>query len=416
MASLLKTSTLNAVGLAVRMLGGLLTNKLIAVVAGPGGIALYGQFQSLATLLIGFTAAPGQSGVVRLTAANQGDLPAVYPLWSAALRTVLLFSLVAALLGMACAPLIARDLLEQPALAWPVAIFFLCMPAATVMTLLLSCANGLSDIRAFVLAGVVTTISASLLVVVGVLMQGISGAILATGLGQIVSLLLTYACLRREPWFALEHFRLPVVRSDVRRVLGLASMTFAAAAVAPLMQLSIRHFMSGLFGWQVVGYWQAVSRLGDIYVMLVTSLLSVYYLPRFSAIKALPELRREVASFFKIVYPLFLLGYVCILVLKSHVLTAVYSSAFLPAAKLFPVQMASDAVRVLSWLVGYLVMARGGARFFVSIEILVGALVVALAVAFMHVAGYGGVLYASLLGNILYTGIFTVYLLRNGLL
>ena len=65
--SLLKTSTLNGFGMAIKLLFALLANKVVAVMLGPNGMAVYGQFQSLMTLINGLAAAPAQAGVIRLT-------------------------------------------------------------------------------------------------------------------------------------------------------------------------------------------------------------------------------------------------------------------------------------------------------------------------------------------------------------
>jgi hypothetical protein len=78
-----------------------------------------------------------------------------------------------------------------------------------------------------------------------------------------------------------------------------------------------------------------------------------------------------------------------------------------------PLQMLSDATRILSWLTGYLVMARSSPSLFVTVEIGVGILWVGLADLFMKNYGYVGALYASTLANLIYTGIFVVCLVKS---
>jgi hypothetical protein len=241
-------------------------------------------------------------------------------------------------------------------------------------------------------------------------MQGI---LIAVGLGQLLAVLLVLSYLRSQSWFFVGHFLGAVSPIALRHVFSLATMAFAAVMVAPLIQIAVRHLMTAMFGLTVVGYWQAVSRFGDMYVMAVTALLGVYYFPRFSAISHIAALRKEILSFLCIVYPVFLLGYAIIVLCKDFMITLMYSPAFLPAAELMPLQMLSDATRILSWLTGYLVMARSSPTLFVTVEIGVGILWVGLADLFMKNYGYVGALYASTLANLIYTGIFVVCLVKS---
>ena len=47
--------------MAIKLLFALLANKVVAVMLGPNGMAVYGQFQSLMTLINGLAAAPAQA-------------------------------------------------------------------------------------------------------------------------------------------------------------------------------------------------------------------------------------------------------------------------------------------------------------------------------------------------------------------
>ena len=411
--SLLKTSTLNGFGLVIKLLFALLANKVVAVMLGPNGIAVYGQFQSLMTLINGLAASPAQAGVIRLTAANQHDIQQVRQYWSAALRAVLISSCLFICLGVVFAPLLAEHLLKQANLTLPLIVFFLTLPAASLLTLFLSCANGMSAIKSYVIIGIIIALVTNIAAMVGVFASGMSGVLVAIGIGQLLAVLLVLFYLHSQSWFSVGYFRGAISPIALRKVFSLATMAFAAVMVAPLIQIAVRHLMSEMFGLTLVGYWQAVSRFGDMYVMAVTALLGVYYFPRFSAISHIAALRKEILSFLLIVYPVFLLGYAVIVLCKDFMITLMYSPAFLPAAELMPLQMLSDALRILSWLTGYLVMARSSPTLFVTVEVGVGVLWVALADIFMKNYGYVGALYASTLANLIYTGIFVVCLVKG---
>lgn len=412
--SLVKTSLLNGIGLAIKLVMTLLTNKVIAFFFGPTGLAIYGQFQSLLTLVVGLAAAPGQNGIVRLTAANQDNPDVLHQYWSAALKAILLLSGTLAVLGVIISSFLAKYILNQPDLAGVLIVFFVTLPASPILILLLSCANGLADIRSYVFISILITLVTGIATMIGVLAYGMSGVIFAISVAQIVSLILSSIYLKSRKWFLFSYFFYGFSKKTLDDIFSLASMAFASVFCAPLVQIAIRYDMTSLLGLQAVGYWQAVSRLGDMYIVLITSLLAVYYLPRFSKTHDVKILRKDIKDFFLKVYPLFVLGYLGIIFFKEKIIVLIYSSEFLPAAYLMNWQMYSDLTKMFAWLTGYLFIARGAPKFFVFTELFVSILLVFLAGLFVRSYGTVGVLYASTLVNLIYCTTLIFNLVRSG--
>lgn len=413
MRKLLGASALNATNLAVRFGVGLVTNKLIAVMLGPAGLVVNGQLQSIQAMLAGIAAAPGQSGVVRLTAAEQ-DNEQVYRAWSAALRLVLVLSACVTVGGILMAPLLASHVLGQANLTVPLMLLFLTLPAVPVSVLFFSCANGRGDIAGMTIAGIVSTIAAGAVMAAGIAWWALPGLLIGIAIGQVIALIVGVWLLSRRSWFAWEYFLQSVDKAITRKVLGLAGMTFVAVICVPLSQLAVRYLMTEMHGWQEAGYWQAVNKLGELYVTVVTSLLGVYYLPRFSAIRDLNELHGELRTFLKLVVPLFILGYGAILLCRELIITLIFSREFLPAATLFPVQMASDIARMFAWLAGYLLMARGSASYFMTTEVIGTSMTVLLSWALMRDFGVAGAQYATFSINLIYAVVLYTHMKQRG--
>ena len=56
----------------------------------------------------------------------------------------------------------------------------------------------------------------------------------------------------------------------------------------------IRNHLGLAFGLKAAGYWEALMRVSNLYLMLVTTPLAVYYLPTLSQIVNRADLRREI--------------------------------------------------------------------------------------------------------------------------
>ncbi len=400
---IVKSSTLNGVGLVIKIGFMLAVNKLIALWMGANGLALYGQFQSVMTLMNGIAAAPAQAGIVRMTAANQSNIQLMHEYWSAARFWVICSSLVISMIGCISASYLAETLLQNPAVKWPLILCFFTVPCAALFTLILSCANGLFDIKRYVIINIIISIVLNISVILGVWSANLYGLIIAFAVGQIIALFCIGIYANTTNWFSWKYFFVSYSSHASKDVIYFALMALTAIVSNPIVFIIIRHMMSSIFDLNIVGYWQAVTRFGELYMTAATALLGVYYFPKFSAANSRELLYKEIKFFFFYIYPIFVFGYMFFVIYRDTVIVAMYSNELLPAAKLMVWQMLSDSLRIVAWLFGYLAMAQGTWKAFVVVEVVTSILWVILAWILMQLCGYQGAIYASAISYILYT-------------
>ena len=90
MKRLLSVTGFTALLTLLRMCSGFIIAKVIAIYAGPTGIAMLGEIQSVVAILNGIASAPVGSGIIRYTAENidQG-FDQCSPWWRASLKWVI---------------------------------------------------------------------------------------------------------------------------------------------------------------------------------------------------------------------------------------------------------------------------------------------------------------------------------------
>ena len=71
--TLVKTSLLNGVAVAVKVASALVLNKVLAVYVGPAGYAIIGQFQNAVSIIVNFSGGILATGVTKLTAQHYDD-------------------------------------------------------------------------------------------------------------------------------------------------------------------------------------------------------------------------------------------------------------------------------------------------------------------------------------------------------
>jgi antigen flippase len=144
---------------------------------------------------------------------------------------------------------------------------------------------------------------------------------------------------RRRRWWPERPLSHGFESKEARLLLSFVPMALVGALTQPLVQLLIRHALADKEGMVSVGLLQGVMRISDMYVGMVTSVFSMYYLPRFSEIRNGPELRRELQRALLVIVPS-------------------VSAVFIPMRDLFGWQMAGNVFKVTAWLFGALLVAK----------------------------------------------------------
>lgn len=179
-------------------------------------------------------------------------------------------------------------------------------------------------------------------------------------------------------------------------------MALTTALCIPLAQIIIRSHISNEFGVQYAGYWEAMIRLSGAYLMLVTTTLSVYYLPRLSELKDLKSIKKEVYTGYKIIFPVALAGALAVYVLKDWIISLLFTPSFLPMRDLFLWQMIGDSLKIGSWIVSYLMLGQAMTKLFIITEVVACVSLVSLTYICTHFFGFEGVSVAYLINYALY--------------
>ena len=86
---IVKVFSLNAMATFVRMLAGMISVKIVALIIGPAGIALLGQLNNFNTILLGLANGGISSGITKYVAEYKEDEKQIKKYLSNALRITL---------------------------------------------------------------------------------------------------------------------------------------------------------------------------------------------------------------------------------------------------------------------------------------------------------------------------------------
>jgi PST family polysaccharide transporter len=193
------------------------------------------------------------------------------------------------------------------------------------------------------------------------------------------------------------------VSSEVKKnIAEFIFMTLVSAVALPLGMLIIRSILIRHTGWQAAGEWQAVWKISEAYLSIITMGLAVYYLPKLSTLHDRDAMLSEIRSVAAVVLPVIVIMAVMVYLLRDFAISLLYTEQFRSARDLFKIQLIGDVIKVMSWLYAYPLIAKKATRLFVSTEIIFTATLIFLSYYFILSFGVQGANIAYAVNYLLY--------------
>ncbi|WP_312087789.1 O-antigen translocase [Acinetobacter variabilis] len=411
--NLFRTSVLNGVAVLIKTITMFVLNKILAVYLGPTGYAAIGQFQNFIQMVTTFAGSAINTAVVKYTAEYHEDETKQRAVWKTAGSIVFLFSLLFAILILIfqkqLALYIFQSLKYQTIFIW-FAIFLIFF---NFNTLFLAILNGKKEILKLVLANIAGSLFA--LVITGILAIKLQlyGALIALSIYQSIAFIVTLILCHRADWFEFSSLLGKIDLGITKKFASFILMALVSAICVPLSQMLIRAYLTQEFSLAYAGYWEAMIRLSTVYLLLVTTTLGVYYLPRLSELNAIDEIKKEVYLGYKFIFPLAVLGGICVFILRDWIINLLFSPSFAPMQDLFLWQMMGDALKIGSWILAYLMLSKAMTKLYICTEIIFTVSLIALTYICTQVFGFEGVSIAHLINYGLYWIVISLFIFKQ---
>lgn len=414
-SELVKVFSLSSVATLVKMLTGLISTKVVAVLIGPGGVALLGQLNNLVYIVQYLASGAINNGVVKYVSEHKGSVGKVRTLLTNALLVTVVCSLACGTAMIACHGRLSRWIMLSDEYGYIFIVFGVTVILYAFNMLLLSIVNGYREYKMFIRINVANSLAGLVFAVVLTLLYGLPGALIGATTYQSAVFFVTLYMVRRKPWARWSYFRGRIDRSIIRNYLKYALMTLVSIGTMPVAQILIRRYIMLDLSELEAGWWEAMNRISNIYLLVVTTSFSVYYLPRLSEISEPNEVRREIGKAFKVIIPLLLTGFVLVYLCRFLIIRILFTSEFLPMAKLFGWQMGSDLFKIGCYILTYVMIAKARTVVYVTTEIVFTIIYIGLACQLMQTsAGIIGVTQAGMAAYLLHMGVVYLYLRKIG--
>lgn len=374
--TLASTSFWSALATILRLGALLVIAKIMAATGGPTAVAMLGQFQSFLIIVMSFSGMLFRTGVVKYSAEFREDSSTLVKLLATAVRLagvlVLIEAIVLIMFHQEMAPWLLNDANMAPLFLMVV----IALPFFSANGISLGLLNGLGYTKHFLLINAGTAVINLLAIAVIVYVWGVDKALYGLLVGPaLMGLIATVFLIGKRKAVLLQAFSNALNAMWVSNLGRFALMSLVMALVTPIVQIAVRNELAEQYGWKEVGYWQAVWQISNAYLAVITAGFTVYYLPKLSRLKEVEAIGNEMRKYYKTALPIVLFLSIIVYLLRDYILIILYSSEFKPAADLFAWQLAGDMVKVISWVMAYMLIAKSMTKLTIGSEVVFGLLI-----------------------------------------
>lgn len=412
-AEIVKVSFYSGISTVLKILTSFVSAKIIAVYLGPAGLGMLGQLTSFITIFLTLSTGAITNGVIKFVAEYKDDEPKQNRIIKASLQITLLCSLLCGLIISIGAKFWSNQLFSKTSYSFVFVIFGITIIFYALFSLAVAILNGLQQYKLFNLINVLASIIGLIFSVTMVVLYGIKGALISAVTYQSVVFIILLLFIKRSGWFNWQKIKSSIIeRGDLVGLSKFSLMAIVSAAAVPMVQIIIRNYLSSNTNAETVGFYEGVNRLSLIYLSLITTTFSVYYLPKLSAANNNSELKELLIKGYKFILPLTFVMLFVTYLLRNLVIKIVFAESFAPMEAYFLPQLIGDFFKIASWLLAMQMVAKAQLKVFIFSEIFFGVTLCVYSVLMIDTLSGIGAIYGYMLNYILYF-VFNLILFRK---
>lgn len=386
--------------------------KVIAVQVGPAGVAIVGQYQNFVGIVTSLANGGISSGIVKYVAEYRQDTERNAVLISNATRITLFCSIILVTFLLFFSAPLSRYLFHTDSYSFILRLLGLTITLFALNTVFVSILNGFGEIGKYAVSAIARSVVGLVLTVSLSFFWSVTGALIALTITQSLVLVVTIFFVIRSRWFTFRYFGQSFDPSIIKKLLAFSLMALTSAILVPLVQILVRNHIITTLSQVDAGYWDAMLKISQGYLSVITGTLGVYYMPKLSSLQAVSAIRREIWNGYKVVVPALLVVFPMLYFLRTPIVYMLYSDRFLPTTELFFPMLIGDFFMILSWLVAFLMLAKAKTRMFIITQVVFSAVTYLLSVWMINSNGLEGAVWAHALKYIFYA-VAMFYLLRQ---
>jgi PST family polysaccharide transporter len=412
---LFKVASFNSLSVFVRLISGFLLSKTLAYFLLPQGMALTGNLRSFLLSCQGVSVSSAQNGVIKFIAESKENKKTLKKIISTSFFLTALFTFVVSTILIVFSNYFSNLIFGVNTYAYAIKVLAFILPLYTINTFLLSVINGLGKYKSIIKINTIGYILNVIVVVFLLWKYNLKGAIIAIILVPSFLFFLTLFWIK-DVKFIFANISISYFSN--KYIKGLSSfmiMAIFTALTIPIVHVIVKNYIIDNIGLSEAGYWEAMIKISQYYLMFVMSLFSLYLLPKLSHNQADEGFKNLIVQFYKTIIPIVIIGFIIIYFLRYWIIRITLTQEFLPVQDLFFWQLIGDFFRIASFAIAYQMQAKKMLFWYMFGELFYVLSVYFLSIYFINIFEVKGAVIGHACSYILYF-ILMLFIFRKPLL
>ncbi len=398
---LYKVLSLNAFSVGVSLILGIFSTKIISVFLGPPGMAMMGGFRNFATMTKSLATLGVSNSIVKLFVVAKEDQKELSAIYSTYFWLFLSISIVLGILTFAFSSAISAFLFASAAYDLPVKIFALILPFSVLNTFWMAIYNGMQLFRKIILIQIISNVLVFGITALFIWKGNIDGGLLSIAVAEVAMVMVTFLFVRSNATYFKFDLQLLISKKHFSVIRQFSIMALLTAALAPLTLVLIRNEIVADYSLVVAGQWDGIIRLSGLYMVFFNTGLSLYYMPKLSALNTDGEFKNELKIYFKNLLPLFGVVMIFVYLLRGLIVDIAFTSDFNGIKSILIWQLAGDFIRITTLAFGFQILVKTMMKEYFLIEIVFNLAYFTLSFFLMKTLSVEGVVQAYFISNLI---------------
>jgi len=179
-------------------------------------------------------------------------------------------------------------------------------------------------------------------------------------------------------------------------------MSVVTLVSTPLMLILIRLHIANVDGWETAGLWEASWRIAELYLLVITTALTTYYVPKLSQA---PNLTTEIKIVYEVLRWAILFAstlalgmYFC----RDFLIKLLFTDHFAIVSNFLLFQLLGSVIKIIAWVFSYYLVVKQKTKLFLISEIFFGITFYLTSCYFFDQFGLIGLSYAYFINYLIY--------------
>ncbi|MGG7034341.1 MAG: O-antigen translocase [Flavobacterium sp.] len=350
---LLRLTSLNGISILIKIFIGFITSKIIAIFVGPSGMALVGNLRNFLTTIQAVSTLGFESGIVKYVAEQKNDSVKLQQTLSTVFISVFVVcGFMSLFLFFYSDSLNTTVFSNQDRYGFIFKALAFALPFYIGNIYSLAVINGFGKFKNVVYVNIIGSFVGLLVSVLLIMNYKTEGALLSIIITPSLLFVVSFFYISKEiavlKVIGFKFFN----QSVLKRLSSYSLMALFSAIVGPMIYLAIRQNIISTLGTEEAGFYEAMNRISSYYLLFVTSVVSLYFLPKLSTADSLQQTKSLFWKYYKTILPLFSAGLILIYFLRDFIIDILFTKEFLPVSELFFWQLLGDVFRAASLILG----------------------------------------------------------------